>query len=118
MRFFTIANWFARKSRIKRCYLCEKFEKINDPILTKKFAGIGSRTLSTQEVIDKSLQAIRDVYQKTKDSISNEGGTTATEQVAQPVSNELTPGQYVKYNDETYIVTKQNANGTFQIFHN
>jgi len=31
------------------------------------------------------------------------------------VTTELTPGQYVKYNGETYIIVKQNANGTFQI---
>jgi len=31
------------------------------------------------------------------------------------VTAELTPGQYVKYNGETYIIVKQNANGTIQI---
>jgi hypothetical protein len=41
------------------------FEKTITPTLTKNFAGIGSRSLSTQEVIDKSYQAIRDVYENT-----------------------------------------------------
>ena len=112
----------------------KKWVKTETPILTKNFAGVGSRDIESYSVKDKETgnwkprkeylgtakenaakQAIKDVYQKTKDSISNEGGATATEEVAQPVSTELTPGQYVKYNDETYIVTKQNANGTFQI---
>ena len=97
----------------------EKFEKTNTPILTKNFAGIGSRTLSTQEVIDKSLQAIRDVYQATKDSIVNKENVEVkpeveTRQVLK--SDVLEAGQYVKYNNETYVVTKQNANGTVQIY--
>lgn len=43
----------------------QTFVKTDTPTLTTNFAGIGSRTLSTQEVIDKSLQAIRGVYTKT-----------------------------------------------------
>jgi len=50
-------SWFTWSGR--------DFIKVPTPALTKNFAGIGSRTLSTQEVIDKSLQAIRDVYTKT-----------------------------------------------------
>jgi hypothetical protein len=51
-------------------YSVKNFVKTDTPTLTKNFAGIGSRTLSTQEVIDKSLQAIRDVYEKTQKSLS------------------------------------------------
>ena len=97
----------------------EKFEKTNTPTLTKNFAGIGSRTLSTQDVIDKSLQAIRDVYQKTKDSISGEIKTeesSKTEESTVLNNTEFNPGQYVKYNGETYIVTQENTNGTIQIY--
>jgi len=46
-------------------YKVKNFVPTEPPTLTKNFAGIGSRSLSTQEVIDKSLQAIRDVYEKT-----------------------------------------------------
>lgn len=41
------------------------FVPTETPKLTRNFAGIGSRSLSTNEVIQKSLQAIRDVYAKT-----------------------------------------------------
>lgn len=95
----------------------ETFEKTTTPVLTKNFAGIGSRTLSTQEVIDKSTQAIRDVYQKTKDSISNEG--LITENLNEEIQSEnILPkqGQFAKYNDQTYLITKENVNGTFQIY--
>jgi hypothetical protein len=53
-------------------YNVKNFVATETPILTRNFAGIGSRTLSTQEVVDKSLQAIRDVYKKTKLSLSKE----------------------------------------------
>jgi exodeoxyribonuclease-5 len=46
-------------------YSIKNFVKTDTPTLTKNFAGIGSRTLSTKEVIDKSLQAIREIYEKT-----------------------------------------------------
>ena len=46
-------------------YKVKNFVPTEIPTLTKNFAGIGSRSLSTQEVIDKSLQAIRNVYEKT-----------------------------------------------------
>lgn len=46
-------------------YNVKNFVPTETPKLTRNFAGIGSRSLSTQEVIDKSLQAIRDVYTNT-----------------------------------------------------
>ena len=46
-------------------YKLKNFIPTEIPTLTKNFAGIGSRSLATQEVIDKSLQAIRNVYKKT-----------------------------------------------------
>jgi hypothetical protein len=46
-------------------YDAKNFVLTETPTLTKNFAGIGSRTLSTPEVIEKSLQAIRNVYAKT-----------------------------------------------------
>jgi hypothetical protein len=46
-------------------YNLKDFVPTDIPTLTKNFAGIGSRTLSTQEVWDKSTQAVKDVYTKT-----------------------------------------------------
>jgi hypothetical protein len=46
-------------------YKVKNFVPTETPKLTKNFAGIGSRTLATEEVINKSLQAIRDVYENT-----------------------------------------------------
>jgi predicted NAD-dependent protein-ADP-ribosyltransferase YbiA (DUF1768 family) len=57
-------------------YSAKNFVKTDTPTLTKNFAGIGSRTLSTQEVIDKSLQAIRDVYEKTQKSLGVKQSST------------------------------------------
>jgi predicted class III extradiol MEMO1 family dioxygenase len=55
-------------------YNIKNFVPTKTPTLTKNFAGIGSRTLSTQEVVDKSIQAIIDVYENTfkKDVNRNE----------------------------------------------
>lgn len=67
-----------------------KFEKTETPILTKNFAGIGTRDIENYSVKNKegkwvpresykgaeieqaAQQAIRDVYQKTKDSITSQ----------------------------------------------
>jgi alkylated DNA repair dioxygenase AlkB len=57
-------------------YSIKNFVKTDTPTLTKNFAGIGSRTLSTKEVIDKSLQAIRDVYTQTFGAKQKSDGTT------------------------------------------
>ena len=46
-------------------YNTKNFIPTETPVLTKNYAGIGSRSLSTQEVISESIQAIRDVYEKT-----------------------------------------------------
>lgn len=46
-------------------YNIKNFVPTETPTLTKNFAGIGSKTLSTQEVVDKSIQAIIDVYKNT-----------------------------------------------------
>jgi len=48
------------------------FVPANTPTLTKNFAGIGSRSLSSTEVWKKSDQAIRDVYKKTFSQPANE----------------------------------------------
>lgn len=116
----------------------EVFEKTKTPILTKNFAGVGSRDIESYSVKDKETgnwkprkeylgtakenaakQAIRDVYKETKDSISEEVNTeesSKTEETTVSTNTELIPGQYVKYNNETYIVTQENTNGTIQIY--
>ena len=76
----TKAGWY------KYDYNSKTFIPTETPILTKNFAGIGSRTLGTQEVINKSIQAIRDVYEQTKNSIS----TAPTAPVEAPVTETKT----------------------------
>jgi len=63
-----------------------------------------------------SEAGLMNAQQSTSTEVDTESVTTATEEVAQPVTAELTPGQYVKYNNETYIVTQENNNGTIQIY--
>ena len=75
----TKAGWY------KYDYNSKTFIPTETPTLTKNFAGIGSRTLGTQEVINKSIQAIRDVYKQTKNSITTT--TTPTAPVTKPVAN-------------------------------
>jgi alkylated DNA repair dioxygenase AlkB/predicted NAD-dependent protein-ADP-ribosyltransferase YbiA (DUF1768 family) len=89
----TKAGWY------KYDYNSKTFVPTETPTLTKNFAGIGSRTLGTQEVINKSIQAIRDVYEKTKNSIST--APTA------PVSTQLFDPSLPKIN--IYAGTGENA---------
>lgn len=58
-------SWF------KYDYNTKDFITTETPTLTKNYAGIGSRSLSTEEVWQKSIQAVKDVYQKTIDSFNN-----------------------------------------------
>jgi exodeoxyribonuclease-5 len=48
-------------------YNVKNFVSTEIPTLTKNFAGIGSRSLSSQEVWNSSMAAIEDVYKKTFD---------------------------------------------------
>jgi hypothetical protein len=98
------------------------FVSIDTPILTREFAGVGTSSNTTE--IGK--QAIRDVYQKTKDSLSNQTVEKPIKLENEDVMkaflpkiesiNEVEIGQYVSYNNETYIITKENSNGTIQIY--
>lgn len=109
------------------------FEEIETPILTKNFAGVGTRDIENYSVPSKenklmwvsrqeyvgdknaalALQAMKDVYQKTQDFI-NASNDFKVE--SKPAEVKITRGQFVKYNNETYLVTKENDNGTVQIY--
>lgn len=58
-------------------YTIKNFVRTETPKLTKNFAGIGSRSLSTTQAIDQSLQAIRNVYQNTFNQPSTQPVTSA-----------------------------------------
>ena len=82
-------------------------QKAQGKVLTDKFASTPvSQARALADILNETIPTQLSTTQ---------GETTTAEQVAEPVTAELTPGQYVKYNDETYIITKQNANGTIQI---
>ena len=67
------------------------FSRTNTPTLTKNFAGIGSRSLSSTEVWKKSDQAIRDVYELTQTSLET------TQPAAEVTPIELENVQKIKF---------------------
>ena len=91
----------AKEGWYKYDYSVKNFVKTDTPTLTKNFAGIGSRTLSSQEVIDKSLQAIRDVYENT----FKNNQTSATEEDESPTTN------IVGYGAHTFILEGSEEEG-------
>lgn len=113
--------------------ISQHFEKTETPILTKDFAGIGTRDIENYSVPDKNnsnkwisrkeyvgdqkseaaKQAIRDVYSNTFKSTQLQ---TSVTEAAPVLNNKLELGRYVKFNNETFIVTKINANDTVQIY--
>jgi alkylated DNA repair dioxygenase AlkB len=92
-----------KKGWYKYDYTVKNFVETETPKLTKNFAGIGSRSLSTPEVIQKSIQAIRDVYENTFKSQLTEGVNTqqSTETTNQPKGKEVKPGIFVNQNGVT-----------------
>jgi len=122
------------------------FKEIETPILTKDFAGVGTRDIENYSIKDSSgnwvsrkeyvgqktellaINAIREVYKKTKDSIENKEVVENSEIESKikikeefessPVAEKIPAkkGQFAKYNGATYLITKENSNGTFQIY--
>jgi len=112
-----------------------EFSKTETPTLTKNFAGVGTRDIENYSVKDKegnwvsrkeyvgqktealAINAIREVYKKTQESISKEN--LPIKELNNEAEVEKTPakqGQFAKYNGQTYLITKENSNGTFQIY--
>ena len=107
-----------------------QFTETATPILTKNFAGIGTRDIENYDIQkdgkwmsrneyvgkdkeDKAKKSIQDVYLKTKEFIDFKTEFKSEKEI---VTAEIKQGQYVKYSGETYIVTKENSNGTVQIY--
>jgi hypothetical protein len=104
----------------KHDWLYNGWIETDTPKLTKNFAGVGTRDIESYNVKNKetnkweprkqyvgkqleeiAAQAIRDVYKNTFSKIE------------EPT---IKPGAYVKYKNNTYIVTKINDNGTIQLY--
>ena len=119
-------------------YNGDTFELTETPVLTKNFAGVGSRDIESYNVKNKETEkweprkqylgdaksqkaqdAIKDVYAKTFAAPTTQPTAASVDYNEVPlvqVQSTLEPGRYVTFDGNTWIVTKQNANGTWQIY--
>ena len=80
----------------------KNFVKTDTPTLTKNYAGIGSRSLSTTEAIEESLQAIYNVYEKTFGELKKPEETSFEEKINIISNNQVIDDTEDQVNEFTF----------------